>query len=112
MKKLTAVLCVLSVAMSLSADQVINVTTAQDVQITLAPNGPLDAPPIWTKTGSAGIVINPPDSMGAKIITSGPGTNVVTIVGLSQGNAVTNKVTVIVTAPATSLNPTAVAVPK
>lgn len=105
---LTAATC-----LAQNADITISVTSSQNVQINLNPDGVLDAIPAYSISGAGSMqVIN---SRAYIFVTNGTGQSVITFTGVSQGNSITNRVVVNVVAPpppATTLAPSANAVSK
>lgn len=110
MKKL--IVSLLLAYFTAQADTSITVNTTQDVNILLQPNGSLSGTPTWSFTGT-GSLVPAPDARSARLVTSGTGTNVVTVVAPSGTNTLTVRITVTVIAmPATALDATATAVAK
>lgn len=101
--KLLAVIAALAIANAIYADTAITVTSNFNAGISLSPNGPLDAAPIWTSVGpNTMTVVN---ALNATINCTTVGTNVVTITATSKGNPLSAIVTVVVTAPPAPVPP-------
>lgn len=102
MKRLFLALTLLATASA--ADLTVTTTTDFAVKLVAQPNGPLDAPLSWTVQGPA--TLQTIDALNMLLVSDLPCTNLVTVVGISKGNALTSTVSVTFTPgvpPATTL---------
>jgi hypothetical protein len=116
MKKLMIAAVMTMAMVTAQAGPTLTVVSTVNARIQLAPNGPLDAPPVWSiaSTGASTLQVDA-NALGALLVTAPGTTNTVTINATSQGHPLVDTVTVIVQAapvPATTLGSTAGAVPK